>query len=59
MAKKVRMPFTQAGILGFSSDEVAGGLLIKPEHIIIASLVFVLAIKLATIIIYYKESGLF
>lgn len=47
----VRMPMTSAGIIGISSDVDIEGIQVDPKFIIIATLVVVGAVKLATIFV--------
>ena len=45
------MPMSSAGIISFSSDMKISGKEIEPKMLIIAALIFVLAIKVATILV--------
>jgi len=48
--EKVSMPMTSAGIIGFSSDMKIAGFEIDPKALIIATVVFVLAVKIASVV---------
>jgi preprotein translocase subunit Sec61beta len=49
--EKVSMPMTSAGIIGFSSDMKIAGMEIEPKMLIIATVVFVLAVKIASVVL--------
>jgi preprotein translocase subunit Sec61beta len=48
--EKVSMPMTSAGIIGFSSDMRIAGVEIEPKVLIIATVIFVLVVKIASVI---------
>ncbi len=48
--EKVSMPMTSAGIVGFSPDIKIAGMEIEPKVLIIATVVFVITVKLATVV---------
>ncbi len=50
-SSSVRMPMASAGIIGIGSDVELGGIKIDPRAFIIATLIFVVVVKLATIFI--------
>jgi preprotein translocase subunit Sec61beta len=47
--EKVSMPMTSAGIVGFSPDIKIAGLEIEPKMLIIATVILVVVVKLATV----------
>jgi preprotein translocase subunit Sec61beta len=47
--EKVSMPMTSAGIVGFSPDIKIAGREIEPKTLIIVTVVFVLAMKIASV----------
>ncbi len=48
--ESVSLPMSGAGIVGISSDMKLGGKEIEPKHLIIATSIFVLLVKAATML---------
>jgi len=49
--ERVSMPMASAGILGISSDSKIAGIEIDPKVIVIATVVFVLLVKIADLVV--------
>ncbi len=49
--ERLSMPMTSAGILGISAGENLAGIQIDPKTVVIATLVFVALVKIASLLI--------
>lgn len=55
--EKVSMPMTSAGIVGFSPDIKIAGMEIEPKMLIVATVVLVLIVKLASVAVSHAPAA--